>query len=160
MDLFAVIQDENRLDSVRYVADDAESISKYAATFIRRLAGVFSNTHLQERWRTEFHVGDDGVSVIITSPFGRATGALSLVIADENYHTEGRWVIRKDLRDDNGASVAIKVASLRVLKTGHIFLGPTQLHALTAANRIFGDAEDETAYKVALAILHSIGRTE
>lgn len=156
MDLYAIARDEEKLNSITYVTEEAARIKGHITTFLNRLVDTFEEPSVKKRWGASIVLDGESQAAEIHSIFGTAVGGLSFVISDKE-SIEGRWIVRKSIMNSAGDTICVQVAVFRVTESGYVFIGVDQEHGIPARNRLFHSNNDDEAYRVASALLYAIG---
>lgn len=153
MELLEIYKDINLTNTALFTAEETRKITYSAKILVSRLQKICASPRLQECLEMDFLVQDDGTSVEISTPLGRAR--VNLVVGIVDQRILGIWEIRKSTLNGEGLPVFPLIGTVRITSTQDFQLGSNG--ALQSVHASTVRSVDEPGERLVHTILYAIG---
>ena len=146
----------SQYDLVRNAAFHARQLKSFAAKLSKGLNDLFNSEYPVEEWGTSCALGDDGITLRISSPFGEARAVAITQLIDG--YIGARYVFEKLVSSSSGSPVFRPVWAIRINNEGKITSDDGEL--IYRSQSISGQERDEGVVTVALSAIYAVATDE
>jgi len=143
---------DSQFDLTRNAALHAGKVKSFAAKLSKGINDLLNSEYPVEEWGTSCAVGNDGITLRISSPFGEAR-AVAIVQLSDGY-IGARYVFEKLVSSNSGSPVFRPVWAVRICGEGKITSDDGEL--IYRSQAISGMERDNGVATVALSAIYAI----
>jgi hypothetical protein len=141
-----------QFDLTRNAAFHAGLVKSFAAKLSKGISDLLNSDYPTEEWGTSCEVGDDGIKLRISTPFGEAR-AIAIVQLSDGY-IRARYVFEKLVSSSSGGPIFLPVWAVRICGEGKVTSDNGDL--IYRIQSISGMERDNGVATVALSAIYAI----